>query len=312
MPHPGACPQCLRRSWLLSRAAPYIEKALADAPDPRPFELLRLSNEALTEAVAPKIAPTLLAHVEALSERHFAAELRAGDCWATCRHDAFYPESLREAPGAPWALVARGDPALLVGFDWSETVAIVGARRATTYGREMARALGYDLAAAGVTVVSGLSFGIDSSVLRGALEVGRTIAVLPGGPDLAIPAAHRTLWRKVTERGLVVSEFPPGAAPWRWTFPARIRIMAALAGMTVVVEAAAGSGSLAAADVARGLGHELGAVPGPATSRLSVGTNALLAERAHVVRHANDVLGVLRGERCGPEDRAADLPDGRP
>lgn len=309
MTHAGACPQCLRRSWLVSLAAPYIEKTLADAPRPQALELFCLSNEALVKLVAPQVASTLLARVEALPESHFAAGLEAANCWATCRHDPFYPEPLHEAPGAPWALIARGDPALLVAFDWSETVTIVGARRATTYGREVARALGYDLAAAGITVVSGLSFGIDSSVIRGALETGRTIAVLGSGPDVAVPAAHRTLWRKVTERGLVLSELPPGASPWRWTFPARNRIMAALAGMTIVVEAAEDSGSLTTAEVASSLGHELGAVPGPVSARLSAGTNALLAEdRAHVVRGAQDVLDVLLGDSRRPQGRAADLP----
>jgi DNA processing protein len=303
MTHAGACPECLRRSWLLSLAAPYIERTVARDPSPSPCDLLRLGNEALAERVAPDVAATLLARVEALPEHHFAKQLRAADCWATCRHDPLHPESLREAPGAPAALVGFGDPVHLVAFDWSQTVTIVGARRATTYGREMARALGADLAAAGITVVSGLDFGIDSSVHRGAVEAGRTIAVLPCGPDIAFPAAHRGLWRRIGERGLVVSELPPGTPPWAWSVKARSRILAAVAGMTVVVEADEGSASLVTAELARSLGNEIGAVPGPATSRRSVGTNALLVERAHVVRGAEDVLDVLRGG--GPERRAA-------
>lgn len=308
MAHSGACPKCLRRSWLLSLAAPYIERTLGAASSPGAFELLRLGNEALVEAVAPKVASTLLARVDALPERSFAEELEAANCWATCRHEPFYPASLREAPGAPWALIARGDSSLLVGYEWSEAVTIVGARRATTYGREVARSLGHDLAAAGITVLSGLAFGIDSCVHRGALEAGRTIAVLGCGPDTAYPAAHRNLWRKITERGLVLSELPPGASPWRWTFPARNRIMAALAGMTVVVEAAERSGSLVTADLAGSFGNELGAVPGQVSSRLSAGTNNLLAGGAHVVRDAQDVLDVLLGDSRRPEVRAADLP----
>ena len=309
MAHVGACPKCLRRSWLLSLAAPYIEKTLVNDPGRSIFDLLRLGNETLVERVAPNVAEPLLARVEALAEPYFAEALRAAECWATCRHDPFYPESLHEAPGSPGALIGFGDPAHLVAFDWSQTATVVGARRATSYGREMARALGADLAAAGVTVVSGLDFGIDSCVHRGAVEAGRTIAVLPCGPDLAYPAAHRGLWRRIAERGLVVSELPPGAAPWSWSIPARSRIMAALAGMTVVVEADEGSGSLVTAELARSLGNEVGAVPGPATSRRSVGTNALLVTRAHVVRGADDVLSVLRGE-CGGEGRTAALRDG--
>jgi DNA processing protein len=295
MSHPHACPSCLRRSWLLSLAAPYIERALAPAPSCGVFELLGLDDEALVEEVAPKVASTLLARVKALSERQFTEQLEAADCWATCRHDRFYPASLAGIPAAPAALIGRGDQALLLGLGLSEAVAIIGARRATSYGREVARTLGHDLGEAGVTVISGLAFGIDACAHRGALDGGRTIAVLGCGADIAYPAVHRSLWRQITERGLVISELPPGATPWRWTFPARNRIIAALAGMTVVVEAAERSGSLVAAGFAHGFGRVLGAVPGPITSRGSAGANRLLAEGAQVVRGAEDVLGALRG-----------------
>ena len=172
---------------------------------------------------------------------------------------------------------------------------IVGARRATSYGREIARELGRELAAAGMVVVSGLAFGIDGCAHRGALDAGRTIAVLGCGPDVAYPRSHRSLWRRICEEGLVVSELPPGAAPWRWTFPARNRIMAALAGMTVVVEAASRSGSLITTDLAADLGRDLGAVPGPVTSRASAGPNGLLAAGARLVRDAQDVLDAMLG-----------------
>jgi DNA processing protein len=312
MSHSRACPTCLRRSWLLSLAAPYIEKALAHATGSTRFELLGRRNEALAEAVAPRVASTLLARIEAIPEQRFADELEAAGCWATCPHDRFYPESLREVPGTPSALIARGDPAILLDFDWSDAAAIVGARRASAYGREVARALGRDLAAAGITVISGLAFGIDSCVHRGALEGGRTIAVLGCGADIAYPAAHRGLWRQIAERGLVLSELAPGTTPWRWAFPARNRIMAGLAGITVVVEAAERSGALGTADLAHRFGHECGAVPGPITSRLSVGPNNLLADRAHVVRSAQDVLDVLRGSGPAADDQAADPPTKRP
>ena len=118
-------------------------------------------------------------------------------------------------------------------------VTIVGSRRATSYGREVARDLSRELSAAGLVVVSGLAFGIDACAHRGALDAGgRTIAVLGCGPDTPYPAAHRGLWRAIAETGAVISELPPGSTPWRWSFPARNRVMAALAGMTVVVEAA--------------------------------------------------------------------------
>ena len=216
----------------------------------------------------------------------------AGPAAATA---TLYPAGLRDAADAPWALIGRGDPGLLDGLEPFGAVTIVGARRATSYGREIARELGRELAAAGMIVVSGLAFGIDACAHRGALDAGRTIAVLGCGPDIAYPAAHRSLWRRISEEGLVLSELPPGAAPWRWTFPARNRIMAALAGMTVVVEAAARSGSLITADLAADLGRDLGAVPGPVTSRASAGPNDLLAGGACLVRDAQDVLDAMLG-----------------
>ena len=306
MVDPRACPDCLRCSWLLELLGPYIEKIATGTIGSRSPELLRLSNEDLVAAAAPKVAGQLLGRIEALDERHLVAELAAAQCWSCCRHDDLYPAGLRDAPDAPWALIGRGDPGLLDGLEPFGAVTIVGARRATSYGREIARELGRELAAAGLVVVSGLAFGIDACSHRGALDGGRTIAVLGCGPDTAYPAAHRSLWRQISERDLVISEFPPGAAPWRWTFPARNRIMAALAGMTVVVEAAARSGSLITADLAADLGRDLGAVPGPVTSRASAGPNGLLAGGACLVRDAQDVLdamlgaGVRRIDRSGP------------
>lgn len=307
MREPRACPECLRRSRLLAHLAPYIEKIATGAPGSRSPELLRLCNEDLAAAAAPKVAEQVLAQVGAVPERRLFADLDAAQCWACCRHDALYPGGLRDAADAPWALIGRGDPSLLGRLEPDGVVTVVGSRRATTYGREVAREVSRELAAAGLIVVSGLAFGIDSCAHRGALETGLTVAVLGCGADVAYPAAHRSLWRRICERGLVVSELPPGSGVWRWTFPARNRIMAALAGMTIVIEAARRSGSLITADLAADLGRDLGAVPGPVNSRASVGANDLLAGGACLVRDAQDVLdamlgpGARRVERAGPE-----------
>ena len=295
MAEPVACRECLRRSWLLAALGPYIEKVATGEAGSRSPELLRLSNEDLVEVAAPKVTTQMLGRVEALSEERLLEELMLAECWACCRHSELYPDSLRDAGDAPWALIGRGDPRFLDGLEPFETVTIVGARRATSYGREIARELGREQATAGMVVVSGLAFGIDAGAHRGAIDAGRTIAVLGCGPDVAYPASHRSLWRQICERGLVISEFPPGATPWRWTFPARNRIMAALAGMTVVVEAATRSGSLITTDLAADLGRDLGAVPGPVNSRTSAGPNGLLASGAHVIRDAQDVLDALLG-----------------
>ena len=295
MAEPGACPECLRRAWLLAALAPYIEKVATGEAGSRSPELLRLANEDLVAVAAPRVAGQLLANVAALSEPRLRAALEGAGCWACCRHDGLYPEPLRDAADAPWALIGRGEFGLLAGLEPFQTVTVVGARRATSYGREVARELGRELAAAGMVVVSGLAFGIDACAHRGALDAGPTIAVLGCGPDIAYPATHRSLWRRICEVGLVLSELPPGTTPWRWTFPARNRIMAALAGMTVVVEAATRSGSLITTDLAADLGRDLGAVPGPVTSRASAGPNSLLASGAHVVRDAQDVLDAMLG-----------------
>ncbi|HSS32422.1 MAG TPA: DNA-processing protein DprA [Solirubrobacterales bacterium] len=295
MPEPAACPECLRRSWLLALLGPYIERIATGEPGSRSPELLRLSNEELVEVAAPDVADHLLARVEAIPEQQLRDQLQTASCWACCRHGSLYPNSLRDAADAPWALLGRGDPRLLDDLEPFGAVTIVGARRATSYGREVARELARELAAAGLVVVSGLAFGIDACAHRGAIDAGRTIAVLGCGPDVAYPSSHRSLWRRICEEGLVISEFPPGATPWKWTFPARNRIMAAMTGMTVVVEGAARSGSLITADLAADLGRDLGAVPGPVTSRASAGPNNLLAGGACVVRDAQDVLDAMLG-----------------
>jgi DNA processing protein len=306
---PTSCLDCLRRARLLASLGPYVEKVATGEVGTRSPELLRLSSEDLVEAVAPKLAAGLLRRAVSVGEDELRSELEAAGCWACCRHGELYPSGLRDAADAPWALIGRGDPGLLDGLEPHGAVTIVGSRRATSYGREIARDLGRELAAAGLVVVSGLAFGIDGCAHRGAVDGGRTIAVLGCGPDVAYPAAHRALWRRIASEDLVLSEFPPGSTPWRWTFPARNRIMAAIAGMTVVIEAAARSGSLITADLAADLGRDLGAVPGPVNSRASAGPNALLAGGACLVRDAQDVLDAMLGpgsHRPLPERPALD------
>jgi DNA processing protein len=304
--NPEACPECLRRSRLLAHLAPHIEKIATGAPGRRSPELLRLGNGDLAAAAAPHAADKILAGIGAVPEVRLRDELAAAECWACCRHDPLFPVGLIDAADAPWALFGRGDPVLLTRLAPDGAVTVVGSRRASSYGREVARELGRELATAGLVVISGLAFGIDACAHRGAIDSGLTVAVLGCGADIAYPASHRSLWRRIGERGLVLSELPPGTGAWRWSFPARNRIMAALSGMTVVVEAAERSGSLITADLAADLGRDLGAVPGPVSSRLSAGPNNLLTGGACLVRDAQDVLdamlgpGVRRIESTGP------------
>jgi len=310
---PRACPECLRRSRLLGRLAPYIEKIATGSPGSRSPELLRLCSEDLAAVAAGTAADQILTEVAAIPERILEAAVIEAGCWACCRHDPLFPAGLHDATDAPWSLIGRGDPDLLSRLEPAAAVTVVGARRASSYGREVARELGRELAAADLVVISGLAFGVDACAHRGAIEAGLTVAVLGCGADVAYPAAHRSLWRRIGESGLVLSELPPGTGAWRWSFPARNRIMAALAGMTVVVEAAERSGSLITVDLAADLGRDLGAVPGPVGSRLSAGPNNLLAGGACVVRDAQDVLdamlgpGAPRAGRVGPPLQADHL-----
>jgi DNA processing protein len=186
-----------------------------------------------------------------------------------------------------------GDPAALEDTDG---VAVVGARRASTYGLEVARGIGRGLSAARVTVVSGLALGIDSAAHAGALEApGRTIGVLAASAHVAYPARGRRLHAAVAARGAVISEMPPGANAHRWCFVARNRIIAALSAATVVVQATERSGSLTTADFAAEVGRTVGAVPGPVTSRLSSGTHQLIQAGAPLIRDAHDALDMLAG-----------------
>ena len=213
------------------------------------------------------------------------------------------PPLLQAIHGPPEKLYlrGRGDPELLS----RNAVAIVGARMCSSYGRQVARMIGRDVAAAGVVVVSGLARGVDGEAHRGALEAqGHTIAVLGCGIDRIYPAEHATLLRQIEETSLIVSEYEPGVEPAPFRFPARNRIVAGLCAATIVVEAREKSGALITADFALEEGREVFAVPGEITSRLSDGTNALLRLGATPLTSAADVLeslGLTPPERRPPE-----------
>jgi DNA processing protein len=175
-------------------------------------------------------------------------------------------------------------------------VAIVGARRAGPDGLEVARGLGRGLAAAGVTVVSGMALGVDSAAHAGALEAGGpTLSVLASGADVPYPSSKRGLYRELVRTQAVVSEMPPGFRPFKWCFPARNRTIAGLASLTIVVEAAERSGSLITAELAQELGRAVGAVPGPVLAPRTAGSNSLLRDGALVIRHAQDALDEALG-----------------
>jgi len=203
-----------------------------------------------------------------------------------------YPAVLINDPAPPAVLFARGSASALAG----RRVAIVGTRNATGAGREMAGSLGRDLAGAGVHVVSGLARGIDGCAHRGALSVDNgaaPIAVVACGLDIVYPPEHRALFAAVSERGLVVSEAPPGAPPEAYRFPLRNRIIAAFSEVVVVVESRESGGSLITVDEARRRAITVMAVPGSVRSRASNGTNDLVRDGCPIVTDVDDVLTAL-------------------
>ena len=202
-----------------------------------------------------------------------------------------YPARLKQIADAPPVLYYLGE--LLPGDECS--VAIVGTRRPTAYGREAALALGRDLAAAGVTVVSGLALGIDGAAHRAALGVdgGRTVAVVAGGLDRVYPREHAGLFRQIRERGAVVSEHPPGVRPDPRNFPRRNRLISGMTLGTVVVEADEGSGARWTVYQALEQNREVFCVPGSIFSPASRFTNRMIKEGAKLVADYSDILEEL-------------------
>ena len=296
----GACDACLRRSWLVARLGGAIE--LARHRRQRLREILALADETLIAALGAWAGEDLAGE----HDRFDPDELRVASAGAlveaVCRHDPCYPGSLGDLVDAPVALFVVGGVRRLVELvgpaadGARRVVSVVGTRRASEDGLEVARGLGRGLGAAGVTVVSGMALGVDSAAHAGALEVGGpTVAVLAGGADVPYPASKRALYRQIAAAGCVVSEMPPGFVPFRWCFPARNRTIAALGEMTIVVEAAARSGSLITAEIAADLGREVAAVPGPVSAWRARGTNALLRDGATLIRDARDALDAVVG-----------------
>jgi DNA processing protein len=218
---------------------------------------------------------------------------------------------LRPQAHPPLALWAVGETRL---DEMAEcAVAIVGTRASTAYGEHIAADLAAGLVERDVTVVSGGAYGIDGAAHRATLATdGFTVAVLAGGIDIPYPAGHAALLHRIGQQGLVVSEYPPGIRPARHRFLTRNRLVAALGGATVVVEAGARSGAANTAAWARGLGRQVCAVPGPVTSSASVGCHVLLRNGAAIVTRAADIVECMGriGEFAPDELRPESALDG--
>ena len=283
-----ACDDCLRRTDLIAAIAGRLEVEFKQRT--APARVLSLSDEALIEVGATADVARRYRRFDAPAARARASRARLV---TVCRCRDAYPERLHDLADPPAVVHVLGDPGVL-GVE--DGVAIVGARRASSYGLDIARSLGRGLSAARVAVVSGLALGIDSAAHAGALEApGITIGVLAGSADVAYPMRGWRLHAAVAARGAVISEMPPGASGYRWCFIARNRLIAALGAATVVVQATARSGSLTTADFAAELGRAVGAVPGQVTSRLSAGTHALIQAGAPLIGDTADALDLLAG-----------------
>jgi DNA processing protein len=231
------------------------------------------------------------------------ARTRERQLTSICRHGASYPARLAQLTDAPSPLFIRGNAEVLEQVATTPSVAIVGARKASSYALEVAHELGRGLAVSGVPVVSGLALGVDGASHRGTVAGGGTpLAVLGSGADVPYPSRHRSLYAEVARTGAVISELPPGTGARKWAFPARNRIMAALAEMVVVVEAKMESGTLITARFAEDLDCQIGAVPGRINASGAALPNTLIYDGAKPVRGVQDILDTLYGvgERPAP------------
>lgn len=309
----GACDTCLRRSHVIATLAARIE-GLLQKPSERIGNLLALPSDRLIAALVPdERTSEVVAAIEAFEPDHLREQSAHALLDVLCPHSPAYPDALQGLPDSPPVLWARGGADRLTELLDGPGVAVVGSRRPSAYGIEVAEELSRGLSAAGVTVVSGLALGIDAAAHRGALRAPqpRTIAVLGGGADVVYPRMNRRVYDQIADVGVILSESPPGRRPFRWTFPARNRIMAAITAITVVVEAADPSGSLITASFAAELGRGVAAVPGRVTASNAAGSNRLLRDGAAVIRDAADALDELFGvggaDRLEAADPAANL-----
>jgi len=248
------------------------------------------AEDLLAAGLGPKTVQTLVETRERLDLDQEIARVAALGIHVTTWQDEDYPVRLKDIYSPPPVLYVWGE--IKPQDRWA--AAVVGTRRATAYGKAIAREVSGALAASGVTVISGLARGIDSIAHQAALEAGgRTLAVLGSGLDLIYPPEHRKLAESIVENGAILSDYPLGTRPESRNFPPRNRIISGLSMAVIVVEAGVGSGALITADFAVEQGREVFAVPGDIHRRASQGTNRLIRSGAHPLVSPEDVLEAL-------------------
>ena len=226
----------------------------------------------------------------ALNPDELISDMQRKRIWYIPKDSDEYPPLLRSIDAPPYGLFIIGE---MPSFDrlW---VSVVGTRRPTDYGKTATRKLAKELSEKGVVVVSGMADGLDGVANEAALEGGSpTVAVLGSGVDICYPSVHENLYEGISQKGCIISEFPPGVSPEKWHFPWRNRIISGLSQVTIITEAEIKSGTSITANYALEQGREVMAVPGNITSKRSEGTNKLIKEGAHVATCAMDVLDVL-------------------
>jgi DNA processing protein len=290
-PTGDACLTCLRRAWLLETLSARLGY-WAGEPE-RLLQALALTDAELIKAIGGR-------RKQELCERHarFERSQLQGPqgVQRICRHDPLYPAPLRGAHDAPRMLHVAGGLERMRALLSQPAVAIVGTRRASDYGMEVAYGLARGLAASGITVVSGFAEGIAAAAHQGALQAGaRTVTVMAGGVDVANPASWRGLHRHIAAEGCALAELPCGAVARGWCHIARARIVAALARIVIVVEAGEHPAELLHARLAAGAGATVAAVPGRVCAPGARGPHQLLRDGALLVRDPQDVLDALYG-----------------
>ncbi|HTA96704.1 MAG TPA: DNA-processing protein DprA [Solirubrobacteraceae bacterium] len=289
----GVCQECARRAWLLAKLGGRLDREIQRHDQSSFWSLLELPDLELIEAVARHRRAELHA---AYAEWQPPPRCRDGQPQALCRHHAAYPRSLREDALSPHSFELRGGVERLRGLLEEKVVAIVGTRRASDYGMQVARELARGLAASGVTVASDFAEGIPSAALAGALEAdGAPLAVMSAGVERCTPAWHAPLYRRVLESGCSMAESHASSRTRRWWAYASARTLGLLAQLVIVVEAADKPWDLACANVASSRARYVAAVPGRVSSPGSRGTNQLLVNGARLVRGPQDALDVLYG-----------------
>ena len=237
-----------------------------------------------------KLSQQLIQIRQNVSLDKLIADLLAAGIQVLTWDDAAYPEQLRQINQSPFVIYLKGD--LLDEDVWS--IAVVGTRRFSAYGQQVAEQMAWALAEQGITIVSGLARGIDGIAHQQALDAGgRTLAVLGSGLDQIYPPEHRDLAHRISQQGGLISDYPPGTPPDGSNFPPRNRIISGLSKAVLVIEAGQRSGALITANYAADQGKEIFAVPGKITAPLSKGTNKLIKLGAHPLLEVQDVLDFL-------------------